>query len=83
MQMTQAEFDREKRYQVVMHFVRKMLQDGLISEEEYRQIDTKNRLELHPKTGDLISGKSLIEAGYRANMTHGKEALLYEEDHKT
>ena len=74
--MTQAEFDREKRYQVVMHFVRKMLRDGLISEEEYRQIDTKNRLELHPKTGDLISGKFLIEAGYRANMTHGKEALL-------
>ena len=34
MQMTQAEFDREKRYQVVMHFVRKMLHDGLISEEE-------------------------------------------------
>ena len=55
MRMTQAEFDREKRYQVVMHFVRKMLHDGLISEEEYRQIDTKNRLELHPKTGDLIS----------------------------
>lgn len=76
MRMTQDEFDREKRYQVVMHFVRKMLHDGLISEEEYRQIDTKNRLELHPKTGDLISGKFLIEAGYRANMTHGKEALL-------
>lgn len=76
MRMTQAEFDQEKRYQVVMHFVRKMLRDGLISEEEYRQIDTKNRLELHPKTGDLISGKFLIEAGYRANMTHGKEALL-------
>ena len=75
MRMTQAEFDQEKRYQVVMHFVRKMLRDGLISEEEYRQIDTKNRLELHPKTGDLISGKFLIEAGYRANMTHGKEAL--------
>ena len=83
MWMTQDEFDREKRYQVVMHFVRKMLRDGLISEEEYRQIDTKNRLELHPKTGDLISGKSLIEAGYRANMTHVKEELSYEEDHKT
>ena len=41
MRMTQAEFDREKRYQVVMHFVRKMLHDGLISEEEYRQIQEK------------------------------------------
>ena len=72
--MTQDEFDREIRYQVLMYFVEKMLREGLISEEEYRQIDTKNRLELHPKTGDLLSGKSLIEAGYRANMTHGKEA---------
>lgn len=73
MRMTQDEFEREKHYQLVMHFVRKMLHDGLISEEEYRQIDTKNLLEMHPKTGDLISGKSLIEASCRANMTHGKE----------
>ena len=83
MWMTQEEFDREKRYQVIMHFARKMLREGLVSEEEYRQIDTKNRLELCPKTGDLLSGKSLIEAGCRANMTHGKEALLYEENNKT
>ena len=74
MNMTKEEFDREKSYQVLMYFVRKMLFEGLISEEEYRQIDTKNCLKLRPKTGDLISGKSLIEAGYRANMTHGKEA---------
>lgn len=74
MWMTQDEFEREKSYQVVMHFVRKMLRDGLLSEEEYRQIDTKNLRKLRPKTGDLLSGKSLIEAGIRGNMTHGKEA---------
>ena len=74
MWMTQDEFEREKSYQVVMHFIRKMLRDGFLSEEEYRQIDTKNLRKLRPKTGDLLSGKSLIEAGFRGNMTHGKEA---------
>ena len=59
MRMTQAEFDREKRYQVVMHFVRKMLHDGLISEEEYRQIDTMFIAKYQPKIGVLLLGISL------------------------
>lgn len=83
MWMTQEEFDREKCYQVVTHFIKKMLREGLISEEEYRQIDTNNRHEMRPKTGDLFSGNSLIEEECRANMTHGKEALSYEENYKT
>ena len=74
MQMTQEEFDRERRYQTIMHFVRKMLKEGLISEEEYRQIDTRNRQKLRPKTGDLLSGKFLICAPDYGNMSPGKEA---------
>ncbi len=74
MQMTQEEFDRERRYQTIMHFVRKMLEEGLISEEEYHQIDTRNRQKLRPKTGDLLSGKFLICASDYGNMSHGKEA---------
>lgn len=74
MQMTQEEFDRERRYQTIMHFVRKMLEEGLISEEEYHQIDTRNRQKLRPKTGDLLSGKFLLCALDYGNMTPGKEA---------
>ena len=74
MQMTQEEFDRERRYQTIMHFVRKMLEEGLISEEEYHQIDTRNRQKLRPKTGDLLSGKFLICASDYGNMSHRKEA---------
>ena len=48
MQMTKEEFDRESRYQVIMHFVRKMLTDGLITEGEYHQIDTKYREKFLP-----------------------------------
>lgn len=74
MRMTEEEFSRESRYQVVMHFIRKMLMDGLISEEEYCQIDTKYREKFLPITGDLLSGMALLSSPNRANMVAGKEA---------
>jgi hypothetical protein len=72
--MTEEEFSRESRYQVLMHFIRKMLTDGLISEEEYCQIDTKYREKFLPITGDLLSGRALLSSPNRANMVAGKEA---------
>ena len=74
MKMTQEEFDRERSYQVVMHFVRKMLSEGLISEEEYCQIDRRNRRNFLPITGDLFSGRTLFYAKNRANMVARKWA---------
>lgn len=74
MRMTEEEFSRESRYQVLMHFIRKMLTDGLISEEEYCQIDTKYREKFLPITGDLLSGRTLLSSQNRANMVAGKEA---------
>ena len=38
MRMTAGEFERERQYQTVMHFVRKLLEEGLISEEEWEQV---------------------------------------------
>ena len=38
--MSKEEFKNEKLYQATMHIARKMLNEGLITEEEYRQIDT-------------------------------------------
>lgn len=54
MRMTAEEFERERQYQTVMHFVRKLLEEGLISEEEYCQIDTRNLEKWGPKTGSLL-----------------------------
>lgn len=82
MRMTGEELSREAQYQATMHWVRKMLEEGLISEEEYRQIDTKNRQKLRPKTGNLLSGKFLIEARNRANMTAGKEDFDHAENNE-
>ena len=74
MRMTKEEFDRELRYQTIMHLVRKMLSEGLIGEEEYCQIDTRYRRKYLPTTGDILSGKSLLYASNRVNMVTGKEA---------
>ena len=38
--MNKEDFRNEKLYQTTMHLARKMLEEGIISEEEYRQIDT-------------------------------------------
>ena len=74
MRMTVEEFDRERRYQTIMYFIKKMLSEGLITEGEYCQIDTKNRREFLPVTDDLLSGKPLLYASLRANINAGKEA---------
>lgn len=74
MRMTQEEFDRERRYQTVTYFLKQLLQRGLISEEEFCQIDTRNREKFKPFTGTLLSGKFLLCTENRVNMGAGKEA---------
>lgn len=74
MRMTEEEFGRELRYQSVMYLVRKMLRNELITEEEYRNIDTNNRQKMRPITGNLLSGKSLLCSPDRVNMSLGKGA---------
>ena len=81
--MTPEEFEREKRYQAVMYFVRQMLEQGLITKEEYCQIDTRNRAKFRPVTDTLLSGKFLLYPESRANMPAGKEARCHENSNET
>ena len=57
--MSSSEFHNEKLYQATMSMARKMLHDGLISEEEYRQIDTIFLEKYRPVFGTLFSDLSL------------------------
>jgi hypothetical protein len=57
--VSKDEFRNEKLYQTTMHIVRKMLVDGIISEEEYRQIDTIFLEKYQPVFGTLFSDISL------------------------
>ncbi len=53
--MSKEEFRNEKLYQTTMHFARKMLSEGVISKEEYRQIDTIFLEKYQPVFGTLFS----------------------------
>lgn len=57
--MSKEEFRNEKLYQTTMHLARKMLEESIISEEEYRQIDTIFLEKYKPVFGTLFSDISL------------------------
>lgn len=53
--MSKERMRQEKLYQATMSMVRKMLAEGLITEEEYRQIDTMFLEKYRPVFGTLFS----------------------------
>lgn len=53
--MSEEQMHDEKLYQATMSIVRRMLSHGLISEEEYRQIDTIFLGKYRPVFGALLS----------------------------
>ncbi|EOS24431.1 hypothetical protein C804_05252 [Lachnospiraceae bacterium A4] len=57
--MTDEQFRAEKLYQTTMNVAGRMLSQGLISEEEYCQIDTIFLEKYRPVFGTLFSAMSL------------------------
>jgi len=53
-EVSSVNFQNEMMYQATMSFARKMLRDGLITEDEYRQIDTMFIEKYQPKIGTLF-----------------------------
>ena len=53
--MNDEQFEREKLYQASMEMFRAMLDQGLITEEEFVVIDTKMREKYSPIIGTLLS----------------------------
>lgn len=53
--MSKEEFRNEKLYQTTMHLARKLLDDGVITADEYRQIDTIFLEKYQPVFGTLFS----------------------------
>ena len=71
--MSKEEFRNEKLYQTTMHLARKMLEEGIISEEEYRQIDTIFLEKYKPVFGTLFSDLPLTSDAERVMYSVGKE----------
>ena len=52
--------NNEVIYQMTMNAARKMLKEGIITEDEYRVFETKMREKYSPKIGVLFSDIDLI-----------------------
>ncbi len=70
---SKEEFDRERAYQGMMYFVRGMLFNGLISDQEFEKISEDYAKRLSPKTGTLLSMNNLLCVENRGNIDNGKE----------
>ena len=55
MAMTKEQFRAEKRFQTVMATARRMLREGLITEDEYRRFEKKMAQKYTPTFGTLFS----------------------------
>ena len=53
--MSKEDMRREKLYQTTMHITRKMLKDGIISEDDYRRVDKIFLEKYKPVFGTLFS----------------------------
>ena len=51
--MTNEQFERESNYGAAMAIARSMLERGLISEKDYRKIDTKFKKKYRPLIGGM------------------------------
>ena len=61
--MTREEGIREMTYQMVMRASWKMLQSGLLSEDEYTAFEAKMREKYRPVIGLLFSDSDLLSCG--------------------
>ena len=66
--MTKEQFQKEKMYLTTMTIARNLLKNGIISEDEYHEIDTKFTNKYEPSLGTLFSDIRLINLQSRANM---------------
>ena len=58
--MSKEQMKQEKLYQITMSIAKKMLDDGLITKEEYTIIDTKMQEKYQPTLGTLFADIDLI-----------------------
>lgn len=79
--MTEEEFENERRYEMLMYHVKRMLQSGIISEEEFLEIDTRYQQKYRPKSGGLLVRKDLLIQRKRVMNGVGKEVSQGEKQH--
>ena len=81
--MTSDVLERECRYETVMYQVKRMLRAGLITEQEFEEIEARFRAKYKPISGGYIVQTDLLCARRRVINGCGKEAGGHEENQCT
>ena len=68
--MTKERMEEEKRYLATMSIAKNLLKQGIISEEEYCQIDTKFKEQYAVSLSTLFTDINLIKLGSYGNIAH-------------
>ena len=71
--MDKQEFRNEKLYQTTMLMARNLHDQGILSDEEYGQIDTIFREKYHPTLGTLFADISLTFGAKRVMYSSGRK----------
>ena len=77
--MTGNSLDRESRYGLAMHQVKRMLASGLISAAEFKETEAMFREKYRPVTGAILVETRLLCTENRVINGSGKEGLQDEE----
>ena len=68
--MTNEQMEKENLYQATMSIAKNLLGKGIISEEEYEQIDTNFRKKYDISLSTLFTDIRLIKLGSYGNIAH-------------
>lgn len=63
--MSREELKAEEAYQATMVIARRVLEQGLISQDEYHAFDTKMIEKYKPTYGQILADKPLLEKQFR------------------
>lgn len=66
--MSNEQFQNDKKYQGTMAIARNLLKQGIITKEEYEEIDTKYKAKYSPILGSILADIELISLGTNGNM---------------
>ena len=66
--LSEKEYQADIMYQMTMSIARKMLANGLITETEFAEFDTKMQAKYSPVFGTLFSDNQLTSPVFRGNI---------------
>ncbi len=78
--MTADVFERERCYGLVMHQMKRLLASGLITTDEFREIEARFRAKYHPVTGSVLVETQLLCIENGVINGSGKEGSDNEEN---